>query len=91
VDFHVVPSSNHASVSERLPFIAVNATDPAPFKRTAVISSNELAHWAVELEDSWPRELDTLYESYSSLLDNEIRRIWVRRLLPRKMREGERD
>jgi hypothetical protein len=77
----VVASSNHASVTERLPFLAPSKPDPAPFKKTSVVSSSDLAHWAVDEKDSWPRELDNLYDAYMNLLDNEIRRAWVRLVL----------
>lgn len=77
VPFYVVASSNHASISERLPFLALNASDPTPFKKKSIVSTQELSQWATDQNDSWPRELDTLYDSYMSLLDNEIRRAWV--------------
>jgi hypothetical protein len=72
-----MPSNNHASVVERLPFLTLNASNPTPFKRRAVMSSSELSDWAADEKDSWPRELDNLYDSYTGLLDNEIRRAWV--------------
>ena len=70
-------SNNHASVAERLPFLTLNESNPAPFRRRDIMSSSELSDWAADEKDSWPRELDSLYDAYMGLLDNEIRRAWV--------------
>jgi hypothetical protein len=78
IKFHSVPSSNHASSSERLPFLINAPGTVSAFNSSGdVVSSTSLAHWAAEQSDSWPKELDLQYDAYMSLLNNEIRLAWV--------------
>lgn len=80
IEFHTVTSSNHASTSDRLPFLLVNHEIDPPWTNKDTVSSRELSQWAAGEIESWPKELDIHYDAYMSLLENEIRNAWVRGL-----------
>jgi metaxin len=93
VPFATAPSSNHAAAGERLPLLLVNSLETEETRNPWIgskigalkektelkeLGTRDLAVWAADAADGWPTELESVYAPYKSLLDNELRRAWVR-------------
>ncbi|KAJ9202004.1 hypothetical protein DTO021D3_6367 [Paecilomyces variotii] len=74
IDFHTVPSSNHASPTGALPYLL-----PAfPLNTLVPIPSNKLQKWAIEqVHCEEEQQISVRFEVYASLLDTRIRNAWL--------------
>jgi hypothetical protein len=49
-------------------------------KELREFGTRDLEAWAADADDGWPSHLEDVYPAYMSLIQNEIRRAWVRSL-----------
>jgi len=82
VQYRLVPSSNHASPSGILPFLQPAATSKDQSSAPDAVPSNKLTKWTKTQSSSTIEESDDLrYESYASMVNNALRKAWVRRTM----------
>ncbi|GAD98394.1 mitochondrial outer membrane protein (Sam35), putative [Paecilomyces variotii No. 5] len=74
IDFHTIPSNNHASPTGALPYLL-----PAlPLNTLVPIPSNKLQKWAIEqVHCEEEQQISMRFEVYASLLDTRIRNAWL--------------
>ncbi|WYZ41646.1 hypothetical protein EsH8_V_000541 [Colletotrichum jinshuiense] len=78
VDFHVVPSTNHASPSGALPYLL----PPSPLRPVAggKLETWALANSTLPKEKQPPSPPEARQQAYQSLLDHRIRTAWLHAL-----------
>jgi metaxin len=79
VQYCLVPSSNHASPSGILPFLQPAATSKDQSNAPDAVPSNKLTKWTkAQSSSSIEEPKDLRYEAYASMINNALRKAWVR-------------
>lgn len=69
-----MPSNNHASASESLPFLLTSPKSPIPSDGRNPVMPADVVKWANVSDEP---SLDENHEAYASLVNGPIRRAWV--------------